>query len=97
MILVLNLIYQMVAQPPTSFTDATYEYSKTITEYKIAQTDDIPLDKLETYFIDSMKIDVIDSVNDYAELMSQTFAPSLRIFVKWCSPQSTHGRIAESG
>lgn len=58
---------------PTSFTDATYEYSKKITEYKIIQTDDIPLDKLETYFIDSMKIDVIDSVNDYAELMSQTF------------------------
>lgn len=58
---------------PTSFTDATYEFSKKITEYKIVQTDDIPLDKQQTYYIDEMKINIIDSVSDYADLMTQIF------------------------
>ena len=58
---------------PTSFTDATYEFSKTITQYNISQADDVSLDKLHTCHIDKMKVEVIDSVNDYAELMSQTF------------------------
>ena len=58
---------------PTSFTDATYELSKTISEYKIADTDDIPLDRQHTCNIGAMQIDVIDSVSDYAELMEQLF------------------------
>ena len=58
---------------PTSFTDTTYEFSKTITQYKISDAKDIPLDKLHTYYIDEMKVEVIDSVNDYAILMSQIF------------------------
>lgn len=58
---------------PTSFTDATYEFSKKITEYKIAQADDIPLDKQHTCYIEEMKIDIIDSVSDYADLMVQIF------------------------
>lgn len=58
---------------PTSFTDATYEFSKTITQYNISDAKDIPLDKLQTYFIGEMKVEVIDSVNDYAALMSQIF------------------------
>lgn len=58
---------------PTSFTDATYEFSKKITEYQIAQADDIPLDKQHTCYIKDMKIDIIDSVSDYADLMTQIF------------------------
>ena len=58
---------------PTSFTDATYEFSKEIMEYQIAQADDIPLEKQHTYYIEDMKIDIIDSVSDYADLMTQIF------------------------
>jgi len=58
---------------PTSFTDATYEFSKTISEYCIVNTDDIPLDKQATYYIDEMKVEIIDPVKDYAELMHQLF------------------------
>lgn len=58
---------------PTSFTDATYEFSKTIHEYFIMQANDIPLDKQATHYIDEMKIDVIDAVSDYAELMHELF------------------------
>ena len=58
---------------PTSFTDATYEFSKAITKYQIAQAEDIPLEKQHTYYIEDMKIDIIDSVSDYADLMTQIF------------------------
>lgn len=58
---------------PTSFTDATYEFSKVIKEYKIVNTDDINLDKQNTYYIGDMKIEVIDSVTDYADLMTELF------------------------
>lgn len=58
---------------PTSFTDAAYEISKGISEYKIAEAEDIPLDRQHTCYIGEMQIDVIDSVNDYAQLMEELF------------------------
>jgi phosphoglucomutase len=58
---------------PTTFTDATYEFSKTINQYSICQADDIPLDKLQTYTIGEMKVEVVDSVTDYAALMAEIF------------------------
>lgn len=58
---------------PTSFTDATYEFSKTITQYNISQADDISLDKLQSCYIDKMKVEVVDSVTDYADLMMNIF------------------------
>ena len=58
---------------PTSFTDATYNNSEAIKEYLITQTDDIPLDKLHSYYIGNMQIDVIDPVTDYTALMLQIF------------------------
>jgi len=58
---------------PTSFTDATYEFSKSISEYAIVNTDDIPLDTQATYYIDEMKVEIIDPVKDYAALMKQLF------------------------
>lgn len=58
---------------PTSFTDATYELSKRITEYQIADADDIPLDKQQTCYIGEMEINIIDPVSDYADLMQELF------------------------
>ena len=58
---------------PTSFTDAVYDTSKSLTEYKITESEDIPLDKQHTCYMGDMQIDVIDSVNDYADLMEQLF------------------------
>ena len=58
---------------PTSFTDATYEFSKTITQYNISQTDDVSLNNQHTCYIDDMKVEIIDSVSDYTNLMMQIF------------------------
>ncbi len=58
---------------PTSFTDATYECSKTISEYAIAEADDIPLDNLQSYQLGDMQVSVIDPVSDYAEMMMGLF------------------------
>ena len=58
---------------PTSFTDATYEFSKEIKQYKITLVDDVDIRKQHTCYIGDMKIDVIDPVTDYAELMTELF------------------------
>ncbi|MDX5584835.1 MAG: alpha-D-glucose phosphate-specific phosphoglucomutase, partial [Aureibaculum sp.] len=58
---------------PTSFTDATYELSKDIKDYRITSVDDVDISKQHTCYIGDMKIDVIDPVTDYAELMTQLF------------------------
>ncbi len=58
---------------PEEFTDAVYEVSKTITEYHIAGIKGIPLDLIGNYTIDRMQIEIIDSVDDYAKLMSSLF------------------------
>jgi phosphoglucomutase len=58
---------------PTSFTDATFEISKSISEYQIAEAEDIPLDRQHRCYLGDMQIDVIDSVSDYADLMEHLF------------------------
>ena len=58
---------------PTSFTDAVFESSKTLTEYNIADSEDISLNKIHSYSINNMQIDVIDSVDDYANMMQELF------------------------
>jgi len=58
---------------PTSFTDATYEFSKTITEYRIVTADDIPLDQQQSFFLGDMEVEIVDSVADYSELMASLF------------------------
>jgi len=58
---------------PTSFTDAIYEQSRSLSEYKIAETDDIALDKQHSCNIGDMQIDVTDPVSDYADLMEHLF------------------------
>lgn len=58
---------------PTSFTDAVYEISKGIQQYAIAEADDIDLGQQQSLQMGEMKIEVIDPVTDYAELMESLF------------------------
>ena len=58
---------------PTTFTNAVYETSKKIREYLIIEASDIPLDRQHTCYLGDMQIDVVDSVNDYANLMEHLF------------------------
>lgn len=58
---------------PTSFTDAVFDISKNLTEYKIADVDDIDLGKQHVCHMGDMQISVIDSVSDYADLMEELF------------------------
>lgn len=58
---------------PEEFTDAVFEESKKIAEYKIAGVKGIPLDLIGSYTLERMKIEIIDSVDDYAELMEELF------------------------
>jgi phosphoglucomutase len=58
---------------PEAFTDAVFEESKKISEYHIAGIKGIPLDILGEYTLSKMKIEIIDAVDDYAELMTTLF------------------------
>ena len=58
---------------PTSFTDKVFEESKTISAYQITDSADIVLSELGSYHIEEMKIEVINSVSDYADLMEELF------------------------
>ncbi len=58
---------------PEKLTDAIYENTKTISHYLIAEFDDINLDVIGEQQIENLKIRVIDSVADYAELMVKIF------------------------
>jgi len=58
---------------PTSFTDAVFEFSKSISEYHIVECDDVDLSKQHSYVINDMQVQVIDSVSDYTELMQELF------------------------
>lgn len=58
---------------PEKVTEAIYDRSKTITEYKILDAADINLDVIGTTQLDKMIVEVIDSVIDYAALMESLF------------------------
>ncbi|MER3433900.1 MAG: alpha-D-glucose phosphate-specific phosphoglucomutase [Leptolyngbya sp. ERB_1_1] len=58
---------------PEKVTEAIYDRSKTITEYKILDAPDVNLDVIGTTQIDKMTVEVIDSVIDYAALMESLF------------------------
>jgi phosphoglucomutase len=58
---------------PEKITDAIYARSKVIDTYKIADTADLDLDKVGTFKVAGMAVEVIDPVTDYAELMEQLF------------------------
>jgi phosphoglucomutase len=58
---------------PEKYTNAFYQRSLTIDSYKIAQIEDIDLDRIGTQQIDGLTITIIDPVTDYAELMQSIF------------------------
>ncbi|QQM31859.1 alpha-D-glucose phosphate-specific phosphoglucomutase [Martelella lutilitoris] len=58
---------------PERITDAIYERTKLIDRYRISEADDVPLDKLGTYKVDDMDVEVFDPVADYAALMEELF------------------------
>lgn len=58
---------------PESVTDAIYEASRNLRQYRIAEADDIPLDDLGSHRLGDMRVTVIDPVADYAELMESLF------------------------
>lgn len=58
---------------PENYTNAFFDYSKSITSYKLAELPEIDLDKAGTQTIDQLNIRIIDPVDDYAELMASLF------------------------
>ncbi|OIR01653.1 phosphoglucomutase [mine drainage metagenome] len=54
-------------------TEAIYAKSKAISSYRILDGDDVMLDKSGETTLGGMKVNVIDPVNDYAELMESLF------------------------
>jgi phosphoglucomutase len=58
---------------PEKVTEAIYARSKVINEYKILEAGDLDLDKTGTTQLNGMTVEVIDSVNDYAQLMESLF------------------------
>jgi len=58
---------------PTSFTEAVFETSRGIQEYRTVDAGDIDLDHLDTHSLAGMQVEVIDPVRDYAELMEDLF------------------------
>jgi phosphoglucomutase len=58
---------------PEKVTDAIFANSKAIASYKILEAADLDLDQLGTSKLDQMTVEVIDSVDDYADLMESLF------------------------
>ncbi|WP_346291569.1 alpha-D-glucose phosphate-specific phosphoglucomutase [Sphaerothrix gracilis] len=58
---------------PEKVTQAIFERSQSIDSYKILEADDLDLDHIGSTQLGSMKVDVIDSVADYASLMESIF------------------------
>jgi len=54
-------------------TEAVYTRTKEIDEYRFLDAADIPLSRIGSYQMGAMDVEVIDSVNDYAQLMQQLF------------------------
>lgn len=58
---------------PEKVTEAIFEQSKTIQNYKIIAAPDVALDVIGETDLAGMKVQVIDAVADYAELMESLF------------------------
>jgi len=58
---------------PEKITDAIYEHTTSLTEYRISDAPAVDLDRLGSTRIENTTIEVIDPVADYAELMARLF------------------------
>lgn len=60
-------------QAPEHLTDAVFERSKTITSYRIADPGPADIDRIGAQQFGDVRIETVDSVTDYAELMQSLF------------------------
>lgn len=60
-------------QAASSVTDAIYACSKTLSEYRLVDHADVPIDTLGEQPLGDMTVEVVDSTRLYAELMEQQF------------------------
>lgn len=60
-------------QIPTAVSDKIYQTSKNISEYKICDVPNVDLSKLGSFEVCGMKIEIIDPVKDYVEMMQNIF------------------------
>ena len=58
---------------PERITDAIYAHTQVIGEYRTSDAPDLNLDQIGVAQIEQMPVEVIDPVNDYAELMASLF------------------------
>ncbi|MES9854738.1 MAG: alpha-D-glucose phosphate-specific phosphoglucomutase [Candidatus Thiodiazotropha sp. L084R] len=58
---------------PESVTEAIFDRTKSIDSYRIAECADLDLDTVGEQRVGDTSIQIIDSVNDYAELMASLF------------------------
>jgi len=58
---------------PEGVTEAIFERTAKIGEYKTSEVEDVALDKISSFSLGAMQVEVIDSVADYAELMQSLF------------------------
>jgi len=58
---------------PEKITEAIFSNSRTITQYRILDSADVDLDTLGEQQLGNMRVEIIDSVSDYADMMEQLF------------------------
>lgn len=60
-------------QCSSQVSDKIFEQTKSITEFKILDTDDVKLDTLGTMTVGGMEVEIVDPIKDYVELMEKIF------------------------
>ena len=64
-------------------TEAIYQHSLNIAHYHLADTPEVPLDKIEQHTLGHTIIEVIDPVADYSALMQELFDfPAIKALIK---------------
>jgi phosphoglucomutase len=58
---------------PEAVTEAIYQRTTMITSYRISDAPDVDIDHGGRSYVDQMQVEVIDPVDDYAQLMEQLF------------------------
>ncbi len=58
---------------PEAVTEAMYQRTTTISEYKVLEAQDVDLGQIGRHKLGAMVVDVVDPVTDYAELMMKLF------------------------
>ncbi|MDP5218228.1 alpha-D-glucose phosphate-specific phosphoglucomutase [Ruegeria sp. 2205SS24-7] len=58
---------------PESVTDAIFEQTQSLSSYKTLDSDDIDLGTVADLALGDMRVEIVDPVSDYAELMQELF------------------------